>query len=69
MQRDRGNDEPQLWVPHLHALERCDVLVEQLGSQRALDGFFFGRSRGGGQHAPGGRQVAHVKVVGLDAHG
>ena len=55
------NEDLQL----LTHLGLADVVVKQLGPQRAFDGFFFGRGGCGGHHSLGGRDV---EIVCLDAH-
>ena len=52
----------------LARLGLADVVVEQLGPQCPLDGFFLGGGGRGRQHAPHWWQVGQVEVVGLDGH-
>ena len=59
----RRADEDLQLLAHLGL---ADVLVEQLGPQRALDGLLLGRNGRGGHHALGRRGQ---EIVGLDGHG
>ena len=62
----RRTDENFQLLPRLGL---ADVVVKQLGPQRPLDRLFTWRGRRGRHHALGRRQVGHVEIVGLDAHG